>query len=142
MLVNNADVDIDVPYLDTALARCSLDAEMTPYGIEPTRAVDYLRRALRGLELCHRSRLIHRDIKPGNLFLSIGGDAVLGDFGIAAMMDSNGLAEPGGDMRIRAPELHADSRSTSRTDAYSMAVTLYALLAGRMPFSQPAERSA
>lgn len=137
--MNNADVDIDVPYLDTALARCSLDAEMTPYGIEPARAVDYVRRALRGLELCHRSRLIHRDIKPGNLFLSIGGDAVLGDFGIAAMMDSNGLAEPGGDMRIRAPELHAGSRSTSRTDVYSMAVTLYALLAGRMPFSQPYE---
>ncbi|WP_337360772.1 serine/threonine-protein kinase [Mycolicibacterium sphagni] len=137
--VHNADAEFDVPYLDTALAACSLDAVMAPYGIEPTRAVDYVRRALRGLELCHRSQLLHRDIKPANLFLSIGGDALLGDFGIASVMDSNGFAEAGGDIRIRAPELHGGGGTSIRSDIYSMSVTLYALLAGRMPFGQQYE---
>jgi eukaryotic-like serine/threonine-protein kinase len=132
--VNNADVAVDLPYLDTALAACSLDAKSMPLGVEPGLAVDWMRRALRGLALCHRRGLLHRDIKPRNIFLSASGDAKLGDFGIAQVMDSAETADPEGDWHIRAPELFQGGRASVASDIYSSGVTLYALIAGRLPY--------
>jgi eukaryotic-like serine/threonine-protein kinase len=132
--VNNADVAVDLPYLDTALAHCSLDAKSMPLGVEPGLAVDWMRRSLRGLALCHRRGLLHRDVKPHNIFLSASGDAKLGDFGIAQMMDAAGTADPEGDWQIRAPELFQGVRASVASDIYSSGVTLYALIAGRLPF--------
>lgn len=132
--VNNADVFVDVPYLDTALAACSLDERAQPYGVEPGLAVDWMRRALRGLDLCHKRGLLHRDVKPHNIFLTSTGDAKLGDFGIAALMDHAGTADAHGDMQIRAPELFTGDRALVASDVYSAACTLYALVAGRLPF--------
>ncbi len=133
--VNNADVAVDVPYLDTALAKCSLDAVSEPWGVEPGTAIDWIRRALRGLDLCHRRGLLHRDVKPHNVFLTQEGDARLGDFGVAAIMDAAESADPHGDPRIRAPEFYTGGRATRASDVYSAAVTLYALLAGHLPFA-------
>ncbi len=132
--VNNADVAVDVPYIDTALAECSVDALAMPLGAEPGLAVDWVRRALRGLDLCHKRGLVHRDVKPQNIFLTSSGSAKLGDLGIAALMDAAGTAEPHGDMRIRAPELFIGGRSSVRSDVYSMSCTLYGLVAGRLPY--------
>lgn len=132
--VNNADVYVDLPYLDTALAACSLDARADPFGVAPRVAVDWMRRALRGLELCHQRGLLHRDIKPHNIFLTAAGDAKLGDFGVAAFMDAGGTADAHGDMRVRAPELFTGGRASVASDIYSAACTLYALVVGRLPF--------
>jgi len=132
--INNADVAVDVPYIDTALAECSLDALAMPLGAEPGLAVDWVRRALRGLDLCHKRGLIHRDVKPQNIFLTASGSAKLGDLGIAALMDAAGTADPHGDMRIRAPELYTGGRASIQSDVYSMACTLYGLVAGRLPY--------
>ncbi|MGH3556005.1 MAG: serine/threonine-protein kinase [Mycobacterium sp.] len=139
--VNNADVYVDLPYLDTALAACSLDSRTEPFGIEPRVAVDWMRRALRGLDLCHRRGLLHRDIKPHNIFLTSGGDAKLGDFGVAAFMDAAGTADAHGDMRIRAPELLAGGRASVASDIYSAACTLYALVVGQLPFAGITQQS-
>ncbi|MGV0777718.1 serine/threonine-protein kinase [Mycolicibacterium elephantis] len=133
--VNNADVAIDVPYLDTALAACSLDARCEPYGVEETQAVNWMRRALRGLDLCHKRGLLHRDVKPQNIFLTTSGVAKLGDFGVAGLMDASGTAPPHGDLRICAPELVTGGRATVASDVYSAACSLYALVAGRLPFA-------
>ncbi|WP_370039592.1 serine/threonine-protein kinase [Nocardioides sp.] len=133
--VHNADVFIDVPYLDTALAVCSLDQRAYPYGAEPGLATDWMRRALRGLDLCHNRRLLHRDVKPENVFLTAQGDARLGDFGVAELMDASGTADPHGDPFIRAPELLTGGRASVASDVYSAACTLYAILAGRSPFA-------
>jgi serine/threonine protein kinase len=132
--VNNADVAVDVPYIDTALATCSLDQMAVPLGVEPGLAVDWMRRALRGLDLCHKRGLLHRDVKPQNVFLTSNGDSKLGDFGIAALMDAAGTADAHGDMRISAPELLTGGRASIASDVYSAACTLYALLAGRLPY--------
>ncbi len=133
--VHNADVFVDVPYLDTALADCSLDDRAYPHGVEPGVAIDWMRRALRGLDLCHKRGLIHRDVKPENVFLTAQGDARLGDFGVAALMDPAGTADPHGDPFIRAPELFTGGRASVASDVYSAACTLYSLLAGRSPFA-------
>lgn len=139
--VNNADVVVDVPYLDTALADCSLDKVCKPYGTEPRRAVDWTRRALRGLDLCHRRGLLHRDVKPENIFLIKPDDIRLGDFGIASLMAADGTADPHGDPTIMAPELFTGGRASVASDLYSMAVTLYTLLAGRNPFAHCATKA-
>ncbi|WP_179293534.1 serine/threonine-protein kinase [Mycobacterium intracellulare] len=133
--VNNADVSVDVPYLDTALAACSLDARAMPTGVEPGLAVDWTRRALRGLDLCHRVRLLHRDIKPHNIFLTAAGDAKLGDFGTACLMDPDGTGDISGDPQIQAPEFFQGGRASVASDIYAMACTLYALVTGRFPYA-------
>jgi serine/threonine-protein kinase len=131
--VYNADLYVDLPYLSTALAASSLDAQAEPCGVEPVTAIDWMRRALRGLDLCHSRGLLHRDIKPHNIFLTPNGDAKLGDFGVAGLMDADRTTAPHGDIRIRAPELFIGGRASVRSDIYSAACTLYALLAGRLP---------
>lgn len=133
--VNNADVYVDVPYVDTDLAATSLDKWALPLGAEPEQAVAWMRRALRGLELCHQHRLLHRDIKPANIFLTESGSAKLGDFGAVALMDTNDKAPVGGDHLIWAPEFFTGARASIASDIYASGVTLYALLAGRMPYS-------
>jgi eukaryotic-like serine/threonine-protein kinase len=133
--VNNADMVGDVPYLDTALAACSLDKLAMPFGAEPGVAVDWIRRALRGLDLCHHSRLLHRDVKPQNIFLTSSGDAKLGDFGVAILMERDGTAEPAGDPQIQAPEFFTGGRATIASDIYAAACSLYALLTGRFPYA-------
>lgn len=67
-------------------------------------------------------------------FLHGNGDAKLGDFGIAALMDGAGTADAHGDGRTKAPELHSGGRSTIQSDIYSAACTLYGLVAGRLPY--------
>lgn len=133
--VNNADVSVDVPYLDTALAACSLDARAMPLGVEPGLAVDWTRRALRGLDLCHRVRLLHRDIKPHNIFLTTAGDAKLGDFGTACLMDPSDTGDVSGDPQIQAPEFFRGGRATVASDVYAMGCTLYALVTGQFPYA-------
>jgi serine/threonine protein kinase len=135
LAVHNADVFGDVPYLDTALARYSLDRIVGP-GLEPHVAVEAIRRTLRGLALCHSRRLLHRDVKPANIFEDFNGDVRLGDFGIAVLMDSGDSADHLGDARIRPPESYAGERFTVRSDIYGAAVSLYFLLAARWPFDQ------
>ena len=133
--VNNADVYVDVPYIDTDLAATSLDKRAIPLGAESEQAVAWMRRALRGLELCHQHRLLHRDVKPGNIFLTESGSAKLGDFGNVALMDASGRADVGGDHLIWAPEFFRGASASAASDIYAAGVTLYALLAGRMPYT-------
>ncbi len=137
--VNNADMIGDVPFIDTKLARSSFDKFCFPGGIEPHRAVEAIRRVLRALELCHSVQLIHRDVKPGNVFEDFNGDVVLGDFGIASLADPNGEVPRGGDPRIAAPEGWTSGSLTFQSDLYSTAVTLYVFLTGRWPFNQASQ---
>lgn len=131
--VHNADRFENVPYLDTALARTSLDKEVK-YGMEPHRSVEAIRRTLRGLQLCHTRGLLHRDVKPANVFESFHGDVLLGDFGIAALVNERGEAPILCSPHIRAPETFDSGLSTVASDIYAAGVTLYFLLAGRWPF--------
>jgi len=133
--VNNADIYVDVPYIDTDLAATSLDKRAMPLGAEPEQAVGWMRRALRGLELCHQHRLLHRDVKPGNIFLTHSGSAKLGDFGNVTLMDADGRAAVGGDHLIWAPEFFKGASASVASDIYAAGVTLYAVLAGRMPYT-------
>jgi serine/threonine protein kinase len=129
--VENADIDAGVPFLVTAFAaNGSADGPMDPIGVPPERAVRWVRHACRGAARTHASRLLHRDIKPHNLFLTASGEAQLGDFGVAVLMDANGEAASFGTPVTRAPEVTAGGNTSVASDVYSLGATLYALLSG------------
>jgi serine/threonine protein kinase len=99
-------------------------------GVPPENAVRWVRHACRGAARTHASRLLHRDIKPHNLFLTASGEAQLGDFGIAVRMDANGDGPPLGTPVTTAPEVAAGHNTSVASDVYSLGATLYALLSG------------
>ena len=92
----------------------------------------------RALQHAHDHGVIHRDLKPANLLLTPDGDLKLADFGIARLFGNTRLTSAGGlvgTAEYMAPE-QADGRSiTPQCDLYSLGGVLFAMLAGRPPFS-------
>jgi len=138
--VHNADTFDDIPYIATKVAaEGSADDVLRrePQGLRPDVGLAWIRHLLVGLGSCHAFGLLHRDIKPGNLFLESSDWALLGDFGVAHPLDQNGQAPKHGTPVTMAPEMFTAGRGDVRSDIYSVGVTLYRLLTGRWPFEGP-----
>lgn len=90
----------------------------------------------RALIVCHEAGIIHRDIKPQNIFLNERGDFKLGDFGVSrAMPGSGSVLSFKGTISYMAPETFAMRSVDARSDLYSLALVLYRILnGGRVPF--------
>lgn len=90
----------------------------------------------RALELCEKYNIIHRDIKPDNIFVSQHGDFKLGDFGIARQIEKTmtGLSKKG-TFSYMAPEVYKGQPYNSSVDIYSLGLVLYRFLNNnRTPF--------
>jgi eukaryotic-like serine/threonine-protein kinase len=132
--IYSAGLAIDVPYLVMEYAPGGTVADLFASGpLTPWRAVNMTRAVLGGLELAHRRRILHRDVKPANIFIRSTGDAQLGDFGVAAIMDVDDSAKGYGDLDVRAPETFKGARATAASDVYSAGVSLWAMLTGHLP---------
>ncbi|MBQ6583083.1 MAG: serine/threonine protein kinase [Mogibacterium sp.] len=91
------------------------------------------------IELCEKKRIIHRDIKPGNIFHSDQGTFKLGDFGIARQFERTTTATAkSGTIAYMAPEVYKGQRYGMNVDLYSLGIVLYQLLNNnRTPFLPP-----
>ncbi|MBC7814947.1 MAG: protein kinase, partial [Burkholderiales bacterium] len=107
------------------------------YDLESTAAL--LDQIATALAAAHRSSVIHRDLKPGNILLDEDGNAYLADFGIAkdlaAAKDSTTQSDAIiGSPDYLSPEQARSENVTPQTDIYSLGVVLYEMLTGQHPF--------
>lgn len=105
-------------------------------------AVEVVVSAAEGLGFAHGAGIVHKDIKPANILISPTGVAKLSDFGIASIRHATGVSQFGYTLAYTAPETfqaqrHADGRTNDprdeRSDLYSLAATLHALVVGHPP---------
>ena len=90
------------------------------------------------LELCEKREIVHRDVKPENIFVTKDGTFKLGDFGIARTLDHTTQATRAGTERYMAPEVIKREPYGKDVDLYSLGLVLYWLLNNRrMPFLNP-----
>ncbi|MBK6848826.1 MAG: serine/threonine protein kinase [Proteobacteria bacterium] len=102
------------------------------------QALAYLLQLCRGLQAAHERGVVHRDIKPQNLFVTQDDVVKVMDFGIAKASETNNLTRPGmvaGTPRYMAPEqITGFSTVTAAADLYSVGVVAYQMIAGVLPF--------
>jgi serine/threonine protein kinase len=88
----------------------------------------------------HSLGIVHRDVKPENLFVKSDGCVLLGDFGLAGRVSArDGLLDRVcGTMTYRAPEIIAGARYGPAVDVWSAGITVYTLITGHDPWTTSA----
>jgi hypothetical protein len=102
--------------------------------VEPARAARLGAELAAALAHAHAHGVVHRDVKPGNVWLTEDGRAALGDFGVASE-GPLAAGRPVGTALYVAPEVIRGDEAGPAADLYSLGATLYELLCGRPPFA-------
>ncbi|MGH6894521.1 MAG: serine/threonine-protein kinase, partial [Dongiaceae bacterium] len=105
--------------------------------LPPEKVVSIIARAAEALAYAHKQNVVHRDVKPATLMYDLETDTLkVADFGIARLTDSS-KTKTGmvlGTPSFMSPEQLAGKKIEGRSDLFSLAVSLYQLLSGRLPF--------
>lgn len=89
-----------------------------------------------GIEAAHNNHIIHRDIKPQNIIISRDGKVKVTDFGIAKAATSNTISSNVmGSVHYTSPEQARGGYSDEKSDVYSLGITMFEMLTGRVPFN-------
>ena len=105
--------------------------------VAPQEAVNITLEILAAVNHAHRHHIIHRDLKPQNILLADSGTVKVSDFGIAQQTDSSNTintSEVLGSVHYISPEQAKGFGVTEQSDLYSVAVILYEMVTGRVPF--------
>lgn len=128
------------PYLVMELCSSAIGQR---YRDQPLSVSEALRIGIKiasATETAHRAGVLHRDIKPSNILMTAYGNPVLSDFGIAGTVGESTAETVGMSIPWSAPEvLHSETNGTVASEVWSLAATIYSLLAGRAPFEIPWE---
>lgn len=132
---------VNVPYIVMEYVEGHTVHELLTDGqpVPIKEAIDIIEGVLHALEFSHRHGLIHRDIKPGNVMLTMSGEVKVMDFGIARAMEDSGATMTQtdavvGTAQYLSPEQARGEQVDTRSDLYSAGCMLFELLTGRPPF--------
>jgi serine/threonine-protein kinase len=107
-------------------------------------SLNYIQQVLAGLAYAHDRKIIHRDVKPSNIMIGENDQVKLLDFGLAIPALGPEFTRTGtilGSLHYMSPEQVLGEQIDARSDVYSVGVTLYQLVTGRLPFDGPSEYS-
>ena len=139
--VYDAGEDDERPYLVMELVEgTTLEQELERAGrLEPARAVAIAKDIASGLASAHGQGIVHRDVKPSNVFLTPSDAAKIGDFGIVRLERPDATltltGQTFGSPPYVAPEQATGGTVDARADLYSLGCVLFQMLVGRRPFS-------
>lgn len=103
--------------------------------LEVKEAVGISIQVAQGIAAAHERNIIHRDIKPQNMIISRDGKVKVADFGIARAATAQTLSSAAmGSVHYISPEQARGGYSDARSDIYSLGITMFEMLTGRLPF--------
>ena len=101
--------------------------------LTPKEVISITLQVCAGIEAAHNNGIIHRDIKPQNVIISKEGKVKVTDFGIAKAANSNTMSSTVlGSVHYTSPEQARGAASDARSDIYSLGITMYEMVTGRL----------
>jgi serine/threonine protein kinase len=138
----DADCDSDIPYLVMPYAPGGTLRQRMREPLPLHRAITLLQQVCDALEYAHTRQptVVHRDVKPSNILLLREDFALLGDFGLAKVLQTPAVSAQSrtgvvGTPEYMAPEQALRGEVDGRTDVYAVGIILYEILTGRPPFT-------
>ncbi|XP_071031411.1 serine/threonine-protein kinase PLK1-like isoform X1 [Oncorhynchus clarkii lewisi] len=130
------DDDFVFVVLEICRRRSLLELHKRRKAVTEPEARYYMMQLVKGCQYLHNNRVIHRDLKLGNIFLSDDMDVKIGDFGLATTIEFDGERKKTlcGTPNYIAPEVLCKKGHSFEVDVWSLGCILYTLLVGKPPF--------
>ncbi|KAM9856497.1 serine/threonine-protein kinase PLK1 [Aulostomus maculatus] len=130
------DDDFVFVVLEICRRRSLLELHKRRKAVTEPEARYYMMQLLKGVQYLHNNRVIHRDLKLGNIFLNDDMDVKIGDFGLATKIEFDGERKKTlcGTPNYIAPEVLCKKGHSYEVDVWSLGCILYTLLVGKPPF--------
>ena len=122
----------------------TLDKRILQGPVSVDEAMDLFDQILQGVERAHEAGIVHRDLKPANILITPQGRIKIMDFGVARIMDNSDISQPGsmiGTLFYIAPEQINGREADFRSDIYTLGITLFEAVTGRLPFERKTDYS-